>query len=51
MTQKPATFSPVRRRGFSAVEIIAVATIMAILALILIPILHTRVAKSKEIAV
>lgn len=39
-----------RQRGFSAVEIIAVATIIAILSLILIPKLTTRVQDSKLIA-
>ncbi|MBN1868198.1 prepilin-type N-terminal cleavage/methylation domain-containing protein [Candidatus Sumerlaeota bacterium] len=38
------------RRGFSAVEIIAVATIMAILALILIPIIGNRVEHAKIVA-
>jgi len=39
---------PSRRRGFSAVEIIAVATVIAILALILIPMLRDRVELSRE---
>jgi len=39
-----------RNRAFSAIEVIAVATIIAILALILIPILTKEVGKSRETA-
>jgi len=39
-----------RLKGFSAIEVIAVATIIAILALILIPILTKEVSKSRDTA-
>jgi len=39
-----------RRAGFTAIEVTAVATIIAILALILIPIVRTRVEESKKVA-
>lgn len=45
---KESRFAPPSHvRGFSAVEVIAVATIIAILALILIPVLTSQVDKSK----
>ena len=39
-----------RRRGFTAIEVSAVATIIAILALILIPIMRGRVDEAKRVA-
>lgn len=39
-----------RREGFTAIEVVAVATIIALLALVLIPILRTRVEEAKIVA-
>lgn len=57
MTISRKTITPVRqatprrsRAGFTAVEITAVATIIAILALVLIPILRNQVEESKLVA-
>jgi prepilin-type N-terminal cleavage/methylation domain-containing protein len=47
MRTTPLSLRSSRRRGFSAVEVIAVATIIGILALILIPILTKQVDKSR----
>jgi prepilin-type N-terminal cleavage/methylation domain-containing protein len=49
---KPTGFpSPsARRRGFTALEVTAVAAIIALLAVILIPIMRTRVEDSKKVA-
>lgn len=46
----PATGIRITRKGFTAIEITAVATIIAILALILIPLLQERVEKTRLVA-
>jgi len=51
MAERKISIRPrVRGAGFTAIEVSAVVTIIAILALILIPIVRTRVEESKKVA-